>query len=64
VGPTTDDDDFSEEIQDIRGIQTDTPRVENEILYVRISKGSEWLSFRKQKKEFFQHHECCFGINH
>jgi hypothetical protein len=40
VGPTKDDDYFSEEIQDIRGIQTDTPRAEDEIIYVRTGKGS------------------------
>ncbi len=40
MGPTKDDDYFSEEIQDIRGIQTDTPRAEDEIIYVRTGKGS------------------------
>jgi hypothetical protein len=32
IGPTMDDDDFSEEIKDIGNIQTDTPREEGEIL--------------------------------
>jgi hypothetical protein len=34
IGPTTDDDDFSEEIQDVGNIQTDTPRAEGEILSI------------------------------
>jgi hypothetical protein len=34
VGPTTDDDDFNEEIQDIGNIRIDTPRAKNETLFV------------------------------
>ncbi len=34
VGPTTDDDDFGEEIQDIGSIQTNTHEAKNEILFV------------------------------
>jgi hypothetical protein len=34
VGPATDDDDFSEKIQDIKSIQTNTPGAEDEILSI------------------------------
>ncbi len=54
VRPTTEDDDFSEEIQDIRSIQTNTPRAKDEILFIQsYGKGSEWLGFRRQKKSFY-----------
>jgi hypothetical protein len=64
VGPTTDDDDFSEEIQDIGNIQTNTPEEEGEILSIQIGKKTEWLNFRRKDKGLLQHYECCFGINH
>ncbi len=38
VGPATDDDNFSEKIQDIRNIQTDTHGEEGEILSVWTGK--------------------------
>jgi hypothetical protein len=53
MGPTMDDDDFSEEIQDIRSIQTDTPRAEGEILFVQTGKEIEWFGFRRQEKGAF-----------
>jgi len=40
VGPATNDDDFSEEIQDIGNIQTDTHGAKDEILFVQTGKGS------------------------
>jgi hypothetical protein len=49
VGPVTNDD-------DIGSIQTDTPRIENEILSIQTSKGLKWLGFRKPGKELFQDH--------
>ncbi len=64
MGPATDDDDFSEEIQDIGSIRIDTHGVEDEILFVQTSKCSKWLGFRRQRKRLLQHHEGCFGINH
>jgi len=64
VGPATDDDDFSEEIQDIGNTLTDTPRGEGETLFVQIGKETEWLGVRRKDKECVQHHACCFGINH
>ncbi len=36
MGLATDDDDFSEEIQDIRIVQADTPETEENILFVQI----------------------------
>jgi len=38
VGLATDDDDFSEKIQDIGNIQTDTHGEEGEIIYVQTGK--------------------------
>jgi len=64
VGPATDDDDFSEEIQDIRNTLIDTPRGEGETLFVQTGKETEWLGVRRKDKECVQHHACCFGINH
>jgi hypothetical protein len=64
VGRATDDDDFSEEIQDIGNTQTDTPKEEREILFVQTGKETEWFGVRRKDKEFVQHHVCCFGINH
>jgi hypothetical protein len=64
VGSTTDDNDFNEEIQDIRSIQTDTCGTEGEILSVQTGKKTKWFDFRRQDKGLLQQHECCFGINH
>jgi hypothetical protein len=41
VGPATDDDGFSEEIQDIESIQTDTPEEEGEILSIQTGKETQ-----------------------
>jgi hypothetical protein len=47
VGPATNDEDFSEKIQDIGSVQVDMPRVEDKIFSIQNSKGLEWLGFRK-----------------
>ncbi len=47
MGPTTDEDDISEEIQDIGSIRANTPRAEDKILFIQTSKGSKWLGFRR-----------------
>jgi len=64
VGPATDDDDFSEKIQDIGNTLTDTPRGEGETFFVQTSKETEWFGVRRKDRECVQHHACCFGINH
>jgi len=64
IGPTTDDDDFSEEIQDIGNPLIDTLRGEGEALFVRTGKETEWLGVRRSDRECVQHQACCFGINH
>jgi hypothetical protein len=64
VGPTTDDDDFNEEIQDIGNPLTDTPRGEGEALFVQTGKEIEWFGVRRRDRECVQHQACCFGINH
>jgi hypothetical protein len=52
VGPATDDDDFSEEIQHIRNTQIDTPKEKGEILLVQTGKETKWLDVRRKDKEF------------
>ncbi len=64
VGPATDDDDFSEEIQDIGITLTDTPKGEKETLFVQTGKETEWLGVKIEVRECIRHHACCFGINH
>ncbi len=64
VGPTTDDDDFNEEIQDIASTRTDASRGDEEFFCVRTSKEKEWFDIRRRDKELVQHHACCFGIIH
>jgi hypothetical protein len=64
VGPATDDDDFSEEIQDIISAQAYASRGDEEFLYIRTGKETEWLGVRRKDRELVQHHTCCFGINH
>jgi len=51
VGPATDDDDFSEEIQDIEITLTDTPKGEGETLFVQTGKEIEWLGVRRKVRE-------------
>jgi hypothetical protein len=51
VGPATDDDDFSEEIQDIGNTLADTPRGEGETLFVQIGKETKWLGVRRKDRE-------------
>ncbi len=50
VGLAMDDDDFSEEIQDIGSIQTDTLGAKGEILFVQTGKEIKWFGFRRQEK--------------
>jgi hypothetical protein len=50
VGPTTDDDDFNEEIQDFGSIQTDTHGAKGGIISVQTGKEIKWLGFKRQKK--------------
>jgi hypothetical protein len=55
VGPVTDDDDFSEEIQNIGITLTDTPRGEGETLFVQTSKETKWFGVRRKDRECVQH---------
>ncbi len=64
VGPARDDDDFCEEIQDIRNAHADTPMGEGEFLLVQTGRETEWFGIRRKDTESIQHHTCCFGINH
>ncbi len=64
VGEATDDDDFSEEIQDIGTKQDDSIETTGRTFSVQYGKESNWFGFRRHSKELTQHHRCCFGINH
>jgi hypothetical protein len=64
VGQAADDDDFNEEIQDIRTVQNDSTKTIGRIFSIQYGKDSDWFGFRRQSRELTQHHKCCFGINH
>ncbi len=64
VGQATNDDDFSEEIQDIGAVQTDAHEAAEKVFSVQYGKDSDWLGFRRHASELTEHHKCCFGINH
>jgi hypothetical protein len=64
VGQATDDDDFSEEIQDIGTVQDDSTETIGRIFSIQYGKDSYWFGFRRQSRELTEHHRCCFGINH
>ncbi len=64
VGQATDDDDFSEKIQDIESVQVNTPETKENIFSIQIGEDSDWFGFKRQARKLAQHHRCCFGINH
>jgi hypothetical protein len=64
MGQATDDDDFSEEIQDIGTIQADTLETKENIFSIQASEDSDWFGFKRQARKLTQHHRCCFGISH
>jgi hypothetical protein len=64
IGPAMEDDDFCEEIQDIRNAQTDTHMEGGKLLFIQTGTEMEWLGIRRKDRESVQHHTCCFGINH
>jgi hypothetical protein len=64
VGQATDDDDFSEEIQDIGTMQDDSIETTGRTFSVQYGKESDWFGFRRHSRELTEHHRCCFGINH
>jgi hypothetical protein len=47
VGQATNDDNFSEEIQDIGIVQTDSIETTEKIFSVQYGKDSEWFDFKK-----------------
>jgi hypothetical protein len=64
VGQATNDDDFSEEIQDIETMQDDSIETTGRIFSVQYGKESDWFGFRRHSRELTEHHRCYFGINH
>ncbi len=64
VGEATNDDGFSEEIQDIGTKLGDSIETTGGIFYVRHGEESESLGLRRHSRGLAEHHRCCFGINH
>jgi hypothetical protein len=57
VGPATNDNDFSEEIQDIGNMQVDMPKAKENMFSIQTGEGSEWFGFRRLVKKLTQHHK-------
>ncbi len=64
MGQATNDDDFSEEIQDVGTIQNDPTQAIERIFSVQYGQDSEWFGFRRHSWELTEHRKCCSGINH
>jgi hypothetical protein len=64
VGKATEDDDFSEEIQDIGTKQDESVKVIGGVFSVRHGEESEWFGLRRHSGGPTEHHKCYFGINH
>ncbi len=64
VGQATDDDNFSEEIQDDSNIRNDPVEVREKMFSVRYGQDSDWFGFRRHLQGLTEHRRCCFGINH
>ncbi len=47
VGQATDDDDFSEKIQDIGAMQTNAHEAAEKVFSIQYGKDSDWLGFRR-----------------
>ncbi len=47
MGQATNDDDFSEEIQDIESVQVDTPETEENIFSIRTNEDSNWFGLKR-----------------
>jgi hypothetical protein len=64
VGQATDDDNFSEEVQDVETIPNDPTKATESMFSVQYGQDSEWFGFRRHAKKLTEHCWCCFGINH
>jgi len=64
VGRATDDDDFSEEVQDVETIPDDPSEATESMFSVQYGQDSEWFGFRRHARKLTEHCWCCFGINH
>jgi len=64
VGQATDDDDFSEEVQDVETIPDDPIEATKSMFFVQYGQESEWFGFRRHVRKLTEHCWCCFGINH
>jgi hypothetical protein len=64
VGQATNDDDFSEEVQDVETILDDPTEATESMFSVQYGQDSEWFGFRRCARKLTEHCWCCFGINH
>jgi hypothetical protein len=63
VGQATDDDDFSEEVQDVGTMPDDPTKAIESMFSVQYGQDSDWFGFRRHARQFTEHRWCCFGIN-
>jgi hypothetical protein len=64
VGQATDDDDFSEEVQDVGTMPEDPTEATESMFFVQYGQDSDWFGFRRHARKLTEHRWCCFGINH
>jgi len=64
VGQATDDDDFSEEVQDVGTTLDDPTEATKSMFFIQYGQDSEWFGFRRHARKLTEHCWCCFGINH
>jgi hypothetical protein len=64
VGQATDDDDFSEKVQDVGTMPDDLTEATKSMFSVQYGQDSYWFGFRRHAQQFTEHRWCCFGINH
>ncbi len=63
IRQATDDDDFSEEIQDIGSPLTDTSKREGETVFVQTGEETKWFGIRRKDKECVQPHAYCDHVS-
>jgi len=64
VGQATDDDDFSEEVQDVGTMPDDPTEATESMFSVQYGQDSNWFGFKRHAQKLTEHHWCYFGINH
>jgi hypothetical protein len=64
VGQATNDDDFSDEVQDVGTMPDDPIEATESMFSVQYGQDSDWFGFRRHARKLIEHRWCCFGINH